>query len=435
MESTRILSTAELAQAPVDPQRTQTGSAPPGIALACLAGNSYALSTATSREHFLLRVASGGPAASGPRRPLNLCLAIDRSGSMDGEPLEYVKQACGHILDLLGPEDVISIVTFEDAVDVVVPAVRVLNRELLKQHIQRIIAGRTTNLYDGLVSAFAQVSAAASPSTVNRVLLLTDGEPTAGIRDFQSLVTLVGEKKDLGLTVTALGFGPEYNEELLAGMARRSGGSYYYIPRPELIPEVFRKELQSLLTLQATDLRLRLRLPRWVSLRQVYGHQASYGPGYAEVALADLEAGRTISVVAELELGPRPSGTYRVAVAELNYQEAGRAGTCAAAAVLEFTPDAALVTANANPVVQQEVELAQASRALERTVMGMRTQQISSVTVMAELERTQTLLARGGRLGEATQVGQVLSGLRAGSSEGAEKTLIGTVLDLDQGKS
>lgn len=437
MESTRIIPSGEVAPGPMDPAQTQRVAphASPGPSLICLSGNRYALSTASSRLPLLFRVESTGPAVEGPRRPLNLCLAIDRSGSMEGQPLDFVKQACGHILDLLGPEDVLSVVTFEDAVDVVVPARRVVNRDLLRQHIQRIVPGRTTNLYDGLVASYAQVASARAPGAVNRVLLLTDGEPTAGIRDFQSIVELAAEKRDQGIPVTALGFGLEYNEELLAGIARRGGGSYAYIPRPELIPEFFRKELHSLLTVQATDLRLSLKLPRWVSVSQVYGHQPTFADRSAQIGLVDLEAGRSLTVVAELALEPRPAGTYRVAVADLTFNQSGVPGSARAEAVVEFTPDASLVATGADPVVAQEVELARASRNLERTVMGLRTQQISSATAMLELERTQTLLAQHGRLEGATQVGQALEDLRSGSGAGAEKTLIGTVLDLDQGKA
>ncbi len=130
----------------------------------------------------------------------------------------------------------------------------------------------------GLMTACQQVASVKTANTLNRVLLLTDGEPTAGTRDFASIVGQVAEQKSRGITVTALGFGPDYNEELMAGIARRSGGNYYYIARPELIPEVFRRELDTLMRISARNLRLRLALARGVSVRQVYGQQPTLGP-------------------------------------------------------------------------------------------------------------------------------------------------------------
>src|SRR5205823_9307198 len=181
---------------------------------------------------------------------------------------------------------------------------------------------------------------------LNRILVLTDGEPTAGIKDFASIVGIVAEQKTRGISVTALGFGPEYNEELLAGIARRTGGNYYYISRPELIPEVFRKELDALLTVTAKNLRLRLLLSRWVQARQVYGHLPTFGNRSVEVPLPDLERGMSLSAVVELDLGRRPPGSYRVARVEVLYDDAvtGAMGqTLADDLVFEFVTDRSLV--------------------------------------------------------------------------------------------
>ncbi|MBI3912544.1 MAG: VWA domain-containing protein [Armatimonadetes bacterium] len=441
MEQTRIISPGGgqdafglAAPGGVDSGRTQMGG-PGGLTLEVLTGNRYALATRHGRDHVLIRGAASGMAA-GRRLPLNLCLVIDRSGSMEGEPLEYVKRACHHVVDLLDPSDVLSIVTFETAVDVVMPARRVINRQLIKEHINRIQPGNTTNLYDGLVAGGQQVSSVPAGGYVNRIILLTDGEPTAGIRDFQSIVSGAKDLQSRGISVTALGFGPEYNEELLAGMARRSGGNYYYISRPDLIPEVFRTELEQLLTITAKNLRLRLITARWVQVRQVYGQQPVFGNRTVEIALPDLERGTAVSALVEMEFGPRPAGTYRVARAELLYDDCvtGAVGlSLAQDAVFEFTNDPGLLAAGVNPLVQQELEVARASRSLERTMMGIKTQQITSAVALAELQRTQMLLTAQGRTEEAAEVAQAIQAMRQGSGD-VEKTLIGAIVDLDQGK-
>ena len=103
--------------------------------------------------------------------------------------------------------------------------------------------GNTTNLYDGLSLGMQQVVAATDPGRATRLVVLSDGDPTAGIKDFSALVAHAAEIKSRGITCTFLGFGPDYNEELLASMAKRAGGNYYYIPRPEMIPDVLLIEL------------------------------------------------------------------------------------------------------------------------------------------------------------------------------------------------
>ncbi len=419
-----------------DPNRTQLGGPPAApLTLRCLMGAARILATEPSVAHVLIQ-AEAGSAATGRRQPLNLSLALDRSGSMEGEPLDYVKQACAHVVDLLSPDDLLSIITFEEQVEVLMPARRVVNKDLIKQHIARIIAGRTTNLYDGIAASGAQIASVPGAGYLRRMVILTDGEPTAGLRDFNSIVGQVAALKDKGVTVTALGFGPEYNEELLAGMARRGGGNYYYISRPDLLPEFFRHELDALMTVAATNVRLALNLPRFTTVRQVYGYSPEHGSRRVEVALPDLERGMTLSVVAELGLEARPGGPYRALEAELTFDDAaagGGARTLRADATAEFVTDAAQIGGE-DPLVAQHVELAQASRNIERTVMGMRTQQISPMTAMIELEKTQRLLLSQGRVEEAADIGRAVADLKSGGVSGAEKTLVGAVLNLDQGK-
>lgn len=418
-----------------DASRTAMGAPPGGVSLEVIPGNRYALSTSNGRQHILCQVSASGM-MTGRRLPLNLALVIDRSGSMEGEPLEYVKRACAHVVDLLEPSDILSVVTFEERVDVVMPARRVVNKALIKEHINRIEPGNTTNLFDGIIAGAQQVASARSDAYVNRMMVLTDGDPTTGVKDFSSIVGAVAEQKSRGITVTALGFGPDYNEELLAGMARRSGGNYYYISRPELIPEVFRKEMEALLTITAKNVRLRLTLSRWVQVRQFFGYQPSFGNRTAEVMLPDLERGAAISALVELELGRRPAGSYRVARAELAYDDCAgnqQSTRLDQDVVVEFVTDPGMVASGVNPTVQRELEIAQASRNLERTMMGLRTQQITVGAAASELQRTQMLLTQQGRTEQAHEVGQALHGLRQGSQD-VEKTLIGAIIDLDLGK-
>lgn len=427
---------APAAPAPdTDPMRTTMGAGPGLLSMQALGGNQYALATRNGLENALFQITAPGD-ISGRRMPLNLSLIIDRSGSMEGEPLEYVKQACGYVVDLLEPSDVLSIVTFADNVEVVMPARRVVNRALIKEHIQRIQVGNTTNLFDGIVAGAAQVASLRTDGYVNRLLVFTDGEPTTGVRDFQSIVGCVAEQKSRNIVTTALGFGPDYNEELLAGMARRSGGNYYYISRPDLIPEVFRKEMDTLLTLTAKNLRLKLMLARWTQLQRFIGYEAAVSERSVEVDLPDIERGAVVSVLAEFELGRRPSGAYRVARAVLTFDNCVTGAleeTLEADLVFEFVTDAGMLASGVNPTVRREVELSQASRSLERTMMGLKTEQLNPDLALTELERTQVLLQKSGATEQAAEVTRAIQALKQGTGD-VEKTLIGTVMDLDLGK-
>lgn len=423
----------QIVSPPGDAGRTQMMGNVAPLELICTPGRDKVLATRPNVEHLLVQLRSTGLSA-GRRMPLNLALIIDRSGSMEGEPLEFVKRACAYVVDLMDPNDILSVVTFSESVDVVMPARRVVNKALIKENIGRIRTGNTTNLYDGIVAGCAQAVSARTDGYVTRALLLTDGEPTVGIKDYSSIVGQVGEQKSRGITLSALGFGPEYNEELLAGMARKTGGNYYYIARPDLIPEIFRKEMESLLSLVARNLKLRLNLTRFSQVRQIHGMSPTFGNRTAEVPLSDLERGNSLSALVDLELGTRPSGKYRVTRAEVIYDDCttGQSNQhLMADAVMDFCTNPSEVSQAENPLVAEQLALAEASRNLEKTVMGIRTQMLTTAMATQELQKTQMLLVQHGRTDEAAQVGTALQGLNQGD---AEKTLIGTIYDLDRGK-
>jgi Ca-activated chloride channel family protein len=391
-----------------------------------------------AREQFLVEFVGAGnppslvgvPSSGSTRTPLNLCLVIDRSGSMEGPPLDYVKQACSYVVDMLTPNDILSIVTFEESVDVLMPPQRVTNKQLIKEGIQRLMPGNTTNLYDGLSLGMQQVLASPDPGRATRLVVLTDGDPTAGIKDFSALVNHAAEIKQRGITCTFLGFGPDYNEELLHALAKRAGGNYYYIPRPELIPEVFRTELEKLMTVVARNLHLSVKTARWVTLRApTVGADGSMG-------LADLERGQTLEQVFDFEFTNHPLGWYRVAAGKLTYEDllTGSAETVDIDFVMEFTADAARYSAPVDTRVAGAAQVALASKVVEKTVMGMKTGMITAMGAISELQKTQALLISEGRTTEAQEVTMALRAIQSGDHAQAEKTLMGTMLQLDQGK-
>ncbi len=414
-----------------DPNRTAMASSLQGATLECIPGNTYALATQSTRQHVLAKITASGM-GMGARMPLNVCLVLDRSGSMEGPPMDYMKQACGYVVDLLEPSDVLSVVAFAETIDVIMPARRVVNKALIKEHINRLFVGNTTDLYGGIAAGASQVASVASSGYVNRVLLFTDGEPTTGNKDFNSIVGQVVEQKSRGVTVTALGFGSEYNEELLSAISKRSGGNYYYITRPELIPEIFRKELETMMMTTARNVRMRVQMSKWVQVRQVYGKLPAFGHRSAEVTLSDMERGEVQTAIIELEMGPRPGGKYRIAKVEIIYDDSvsGKPEVVSGDVVVEFTTDAALIASGFNPQVQRELDVAEASKNLERTVMGMRTQQVSPADAVRELEKTQSMLISQGKTLQAQDIARAINEIKQGA--GAEKTLIGINLDREK---
>lgn len=412
--------------------RTVALAAPATHTVSCIPERQV-VSAYGEREHLLIRVTGG--AGHSRHSSVNICLLVDRSGSMDGAPLEYVKRACEYVVRNMQPQDTLSIVSFAESVDVVMPARRVVNPDLVMQHVNSIITGNTTNIYDGLVLASNQFSA--DTSSVNRVVLLSDGDPTAGIRDFGTITQQAATMKQKGISVTALGFGPDFNEELLAGIARRSTGTYAYIERADQIPEVFRREVQSAMSVAMQNLQLKVSLSRFTKLRQQPAPGIDLNTRSFSVGLGDVESGQCMSLLLDFEHSMRPAGKFRVAVIEAQYQNPGDMSTqtLSADAVMEFTRDVSRMQQEADPRVKAEIELQTAAKMLERTMMGLKTQQITVGQAQQDIERTMAMVSSAGETERTMQLQQAVQGLRTQSATGGvEKTLMEAVYELESGR-
>lgn len=428
-----------VAMSPMDVGRTTAMAPMNALEIEVVPGRTATMANGPAREQFLLELRAGGGSetfggvVSGSRTPMNLCLVIDRSGSMEGQPLEFVKQACSHVVDLLSPHDILSIVTFEEMVEVLMPPQAVSNKDMVKAGISRLQAGNTTNLFDGISLAMQQITQYIETNRATRMIILTDGGPTAGIKDYTALVNHAGELRQRGISVTFLGFGPDYNEELLAGMAKRAGGNYYFIPQPQLIPEIFRAELEKLMTTVTRNMSLELKLARWVQMR---GPQQASDGATVNVPLADMERGSIIQQVIDLEFPNHPLGHYRVVGGKLSYEDllTGTHKTVDIDFEIEFSGDQARYSAPVNPRVGQAAQIVASSKAIEKTVMGLKTGAITQMGAIAELQKTQALLIQDGRVSEAQEVTMALRALQTGDKGAAEKTLMGTFVNLDTGK-
>lgn len=211
-------------------------------------------------------------ADSTQRTPLNLSLVIDRSGSMDGAKLEYAKKAAMFVVDHVTPDDYLSIVIYDSEVKTLFPSQRVTNKVTLKNLIQQLRSGSSTNLSGGMLEGYNQVQTTYKSGYVNRVLLMSDGLANEGITDNLSLFNIVrGKLREQGVSISTFGVGLDYNEDLMQGLAENGNGNYYFIANPEEIPSIFKKELNGLLYLYAQNTSIHITLPEGVKFSRLYG--------------------------------------------------------------------------------------------------------------------------------------------------------------------
>jgi Ca-activated chloride channel family protein len=190
------------------------------------------------------------------RKPLNLCLVIDRSGSMANEKLRQTIASAKFVVERLAPTDVLSVVQFDDRVKVVIPPGPVTEKAHLCRRLDGIHDGGQTNLSGGWLRGAACVRERKSPDYINRVILLTDGQANHGIVDPTVLVRHAAELTEDGITTTTLGYGEDFNEDLLTALADAGRGNAYHVETADQAPTIFAKELEGLLAIAAQNVRM-----------------------------------------------------------------------------------------------------------------------------------------------------------------------------------
>ncbi len=205
----------------------------------------------------LLRIEGEAPTQA-KRTPLNISLVLDRSGSMDGAKLRAARAAAAMLVQQLAAEDIVSVVAYDETVDIIAEPVSGNGRQLSNE-IRDITAGSTTNLSGGWLRGRELVARNAAPGKANRVILLTDGLANVGIRDPEQLAGLCASARKEGIRTSTIGFGEGYDEVLLGKMAEAGGGHMYYIEHADQASAIFNEELGGLLSLAAQNLTLTIK--------------------------------------------------------------------------------------------------------------------------------------------------------------------------------
>ena len=195
----------------------------------------------------LVRIIPPAPEVELKRPTLNIGLVIDRSGSMQGQKIEYARQAACYAVDQLLPTDRLSVTIYDDLVETLVPSTLATDKVYITRQIERIQPRNSTDLHAGWVQGGVQVSQYLNPEHLNRVILLSDGLANQGLTNPDAIASDVHGLAQRGVSTTTMGVGNDYNEDLLEAMASSGDGNYYYIESPEQLPDIFQTELQGLM--------------------------------------------------------------------------------------------------------------------------------------------------------------------------------------------
>lgn len=256
----------------------------------------------SSKVYLRLSLEAIAAKARDKRAPINVAIVIDRSGSMSGDRLANAKKGAHAALDRLGPDDVVSLVSYNHDVQVLSPAAPLgTSRAKLERAIDELGADGTTALYAGVKEGGDQVDGFRSDMKVNRVILLSDGLANVGPSSPRDLADLGRKLAGKGITVSTIGLGLEYNEDLMQRLAAASDGNHVFVERPSDLAEIFDRELGDALSIAAKDITITIECKAGFKPNRVLGRDAEINGQRITLKLNALQAGNERYVVVEVE--------------------------------------------------------------------------------------------------------------------------------------
>lgn len=267
-----------------------------------------------------IRVGTDNASISG-RAPVNVALVIDTSGSMEGDPIENARAASLAFLESLNDGDRLSVIAFHSRADLLLESTAIEDGDMdeLRAKVGAMEARGTTDLEAGLQMGLEQLMSHLFVDGINRIVLLSDGVPNQE----GSILALAQAAGERHITITALGFGRDYNETLLGQLAQLSGGSFHYIENSEAVVAVFRNEVLRMQQVYGRNAVVSIRPGPGVRIDSVVGQNVSQEGTTVRVLLGDLTQGELRDLIVRTTIaGHRDGASVEALDVELTFDDA-----------------------------------------------------------------------------------------------------------------
>lgn len=247
------------------------------------------------------------------KKPLNLAIVIDASGSMSGARIHAAKKAALGVAESLSGSDLLSLVSFDSA-----PAVHLklcpmneTGQARVRAAITAISAGSCTNLCDGYIEGAQCVAEGMGEHSDNtaRVLLLSDGYANEGIVDPRELARIAEGLRERGVLSSTVGIGDDYSTDQIQAIADGGGGLMHDAERPEEIVEVVLGEFGEIIQTYAEEIELRVAHDHRTKLEAVGDIPTTSDPDGTAFRLGSLVSGRSRTVVIRVYAPQGEAGT------------------------------------------------------------------------------------------------------------------------------
>jgi Ca-activated chloride channel family protein len=212
-------------------------------------------------DNVVVRVGVQGLRVDDDDRPAaSLTFVVDVSGSMDTDGrLELVKRSLIELVDELGDDDVVSIVTFSDDASLVLEPTRAADENTIVRAIRRLETQGSTDVEAGLRLGYEQANRAYDAEGINRVILLSDGIANRGLTDPDGLARQLRDDADEGINLITVGVGlGGFNDVLMEQLANQGDGFYAYVDTVDEAERLFEDELTATLLTIAVDAKIQV---------------------------------------------------------------------------------------------------------------------------------------------------------------------------------
>ncbi len=355
--------TALAAVAFLSPRKAARPPAGPASALLSARLDSSHILRGTSQTYLAVSLTAPGGQVT-ERAPTSVAIVLDHSGSMEGQALVDAKAAAAVLIDQLGPRDELAVVSYSTIAELIVPlqAATPEVRARARATIERLYAEGGTNIPAGLMAGADEL--VRSRGSLRRMVLISDGQ--AEPADRPRLIPLASRRAAQGISITTVGVGLEFDEEIMAGIAIAGRGNYHFVEHAHDLGPLFVAELGSLGETILTSGSLRIEPADGIEILDVIGYQLDRDGRAVVIPVGDLRRGARTKVVLRIRATVGAETVKELAEVRWTFEELGRgARTETAVARAEVTSDALAIAAGRDQDTVWLVERAKTARALE----------------------------------------------------------------------
>ncbi len=300
--------------------------------------------------------------------PTHLAIVVDRSGSMAGAKMRNAIAAAAGAVERMRDGDRVTVVAFDGSASLLVPPTTLdaTTRPSVEGAVRAMRASGDTCISCALDRATeALESSPAARDEIRHVLLISDGEPTTGVRDAGGLRAMAARARNWGFSISTIGVDLAFDERVMAGIAQESNGKHWFVPDPSALAQVFDEDLGSLETSVASEAELVIDPAPGVVLDEVLDRSFRREGGRLVVPLGAFDAGQERTVLVGARVPAGENGLQAVAKLSLSYRDvvARTDSLCAGSLALDVRDDGT-AQRELDPFVAARVERSRTAHAL-----------------------------------------------------------------------